>query len=496
MRYLSLAVAIGLAPLASQACTLSFTSPGEGATVRSPTITVYGVGGADAKEGDYGTVTATLNGSPFFNYSGSFTAAVSFLQGRGVGVTLRPGQNFLFVSGSVGGCSASDTMTITYDPELIQSKNKGMPPPNSCHGNPINTAVGNKYQAELDYQSNTAPLLRFERRYNSFDGYWRHTYSTHLVIGATSLRLILADGREVEFARSGNTVTASSDEFGKLSPAADGWVYASADQEQFHFDAQGRLKRQADSEGRSLVLSYNDALVTVTSDTGQSLGFTQDTRQQPLTLEAPGTSVQYEYDIRKRLIGLKKSLDGATTTRRFLYENAQYPRFLTGITDERGIRYATWTYDDQGRAISSEHAGGAEKVTVAYNADGSSTVTNALGKRTTYRFQTIQGVRRITAIEGEPSANCPNSNATFTYDDRGLVKTRTDNKGHVTTFDYNDRGLEVSRTEAYGTPQARTVITEWHPTLFLPLTVTEPDRVTTYRYDDQGRQLSQSVSQR
>ncbi|OEC48542.1 hypothetical protein A9G05_26075 [Pseudomonas sp. ENNP23] len=166
------------------------------------------------------------------------------------------------------------------------------------------------------------------------------------------------------------------------------------------------------------------------------------------------------------------------------------------MTDERGIRYATWAYDDQGRAISSEHAGGAEKVTVAYNADGSSTVTNALGKRTTYRFQTIQGVRRITAIEGEPSANCPNSNATFTYDDRGLVKTRTDNKGHVTTFDYNERGLEVSRTEAFGTPQARTVTTTWHPMLFLPLTVTEPDRITTYRYDDQGRQLSQSVSQR
>lgn len=172
------------------------------------------------------------------------------------------------------------------------------------------------------------------------------------------------------------------------------------------------------------------------------------------------------------------------------------PDPIVGIDEICGVRPATCADDNQGCALSSKHAGGAEKVTVAYNADGSSTVTNALGKRTTYRFQTIQGIRRITAIEGEPSANCPNSNSTFTYDDRGLVKTRTDNKGHVTTFDYNDRGLEVSRTEAYGTPQARTVITEWHPTLFLPLTVTEPDRVTTYRYDDQGRQLSQSVSQR
>jgi len=183
-------------------------------------------------------------------------------------------------------------------------------------------------------------------------------------------------------------------------------------------------------------------------------------------------------------------------TRVYHYATEPYSNLLTGITDERGIRYATWTYDDQGRAISSEHAGGAEKVTVAYNADGSSTVTNALGKRTTYRFQTIQGIRRITAIEGEPSANCPNSNATFTYDDRGLVKTRTDNKGNITTFDYNGRGLEVSRTEAYGTPQARTVITEWHPTLFLPVTITEPDRTTRYSYDVQGRLTGQATTQR
>ncbi len=109
---------------------------------------------------------------------------------------------------------------------------------------------------------------------------------------------------------------------------------------------------------------------------------------------------------------------------------------------------------------------------------------------------TVGNIQRVSSVEGEPSANCPNSNSTFTYDDRGLVKTRTDNKGNVTTFDYNERGLEVSRTEAYGTPQARTVTTTWHPTLFLPLTMTEPDRITTYSYDDQGRQLSQSVSPR
>ena len=73
---------------------------------------------------------------------------------------------------------------------------------------------------------------------------------------------------------------------------------------------------------------------------------------------------------------------------------------------------------------------------------------------------------------------------------------RDSNKGIVTTYDYNDRGLEVTRTEASGTAQARTVTTEWHPSLYLPLAVTEPDRITRYQYDAQGRQLSRTVENR
>ena len=103
---------LGISAGVQAACSLSFTSPSKGAKVTSPNITVYGTGGGDANTGDAGTVTATLNGSPFFNYSGSFTAVVSFLEGRGVPVTLRPGPNYLAVSGSVGGCGASDYMTV------------------------------------------------------------------------------------------------------------------------------------------------------------------------------------------------------------------------------------------------------------------------------------------------------------------------------------------------------------------------------------------------
>ncbi|MGV8584367.1 RHS repeat domain-containing protein, partial [Pseudomonas aeruginosa] len=58
---------------------------------------------------------------------------------------------------------------------------------------------------------------------------------------------------------------------------------------------------------------------------------------------------------------------------------------------------------------------------------------------------------------------------TFTYDERGLLKTRRDNQGNLTTYEYNERGLEILRTEAAGTAQARTIATDWHPRLALPV---------------------------
>ena len=55
----------------------------------------------------------------------------------------------------------------------------------------------------------------------------------------------------------------------------------------------------------------------------------------------------------------------------------------------------------------------------------------------------IQGIKRIVAIEGEPSPNCPSSNSTFTYDDQGLLTSKRDNNGNLTTYQYNARGLET-----------------------------------------------------
>ncbi|WP_244863021.1 DUF6531 domain-containing protein [Pseudomonas sp. Pc102] len=364
--------------------------------------------------------------------------------------------------------------------------------PSSLKGNPINFAIGNKTQNEQDLR---LAELSLTRTYNSYDGAWSHSYSTRLWITGAQITLIHASGRQSFFTNYDNRIKSEPDEFGILKATTEGFSYSSSDGETYFFDQQGRLTKTTHPQKETQTLSYIGSMIQVSDESGHTLSFEENTAHQLLSATDGAHQISYSYN-GNRLTAVTQHHGDVMQQRLYHYENSSNPNLLTGITDERGIRYATWTYDDQGRAISSEHAGGAERTLVSYNADGSSTITNALGKRTTYRFQTIQGVRRITAIEGEPSTNCPNSNSTFTYDDRGLVKTRTDNKGNITTFDYNERGLEVSRTEAFGTPQARTVTTEWHPTLFLPVIITEPDRTTSYSYDVQGRMIGQATTQR
>jgi YD repeat-containing protein len=358
--------------------------------------------------------------------------------------------------------------------------------------------MGNKFQSDSDYSSSSSSPLSFTRSYNSLDGLWRHNFSTSLRFASPKVAsVVMHHGRESFFAISGTTITSKSSDLGVLTKlGTTGWQYISADNERFIFDTAGMLTQWSNAHGAVHQFAYAGSQITVTDNLGNSLTLTEDADHQPLTLTAPGVQITYGYNANKRLTSVTRVMGGQTTQRQFHYEDPRNTSWLTGITDERGVRYATWRYDDKGRAISSEHADGADKVTVAYNADGTVSVTNELGKVAKYSFKYIKGVNRITSIQGEPSANCPNSNSSFTYDSNGLLKTKTDNKGHLTTYGYNARGLEISRTEASGKPEARTITTDWHPTLFLPAVVTEPDRITTYHYDDQGRQLSRTVREK
>ncbi len=187
--------------------------------------------------------------------------------------------------------------------------------------------------------------------------------------------------------------------------------------------------------------------------------------------------------------------------RTYLYDYFTVPQFVSGIIDENGVRISSVEYDGSGRATSSGLTDGTDTFSVDYKYqnygdDQRVTVTNPLGKNKVIHFVEHNGSRVISQIEGKASANCLGANKHFSYDDRGLLQSKTDWFGNSTHYERDERGRVVVRTEAAGTPQERIITTEWHPSLSLPITKTEPERVTRFSYDAEGRLLNKTVSPR
>lgn len=374
-------------------------------------------------------------------------------------------------------------------------------------GNPVHVGIGNKFQEEVDYVSG-AGSLSFIRYFNSdieadqdgaLGGGWRHSYSrsiaTNQISGIQTASVSRPDGKVFFFTLEGGKWMPDSDVSTGLVQSATGWWYTTGGDEVESYDASGNLLSISDRSGYVRTLAYDDKqrLSSVTDTFGRRLTFTYDDTDRIMAFTDPGGGVYtYRYGANNTLVSVIYP-DGKV--RSYLYENTRYPRALTGISDENSNRYATWSYDAQGRAVSSEHAGGADRVTLTYNTDGVTTnVTDALGATQLYTYANILGTVRLTG-KTRSCAGCVPSSMSYTHDPNGNIASKTDFNGVTTTYTHDlTRNLELSRTEAYGTPQARTITTEWHPVFRLPTKITEPNRITTFTYDAQGNLLQKTLA--
>ena len=271
-----------------------------------------------------------------------------------------------------------------------------------------------------------------------------------------------------------------------------GWRLTTAGDTVESYALDGKLTAVTTRAGLKTTLAYNakSQLTTVTGPFGDKLTFTLDAKGRVATMKEPDGGVfKYAYDASNNLASVTHP-DGGI--RKYVYGNAAFPHALTGITDENGQSYASWTYDTLGRAVTSQHAGGAELTTVAYNADGTSTVTDARGNAHAYALTTQFDMVKPTAVTGAPYPAA--GGKAFAYDDNGFVASRTDFDGNVTTYAHDARGNETSRTEAAGTALARTISTAWLPNFHLPAKITEPGRVTSFSYDAHGNLLKKTVA--
>ena len=391
----------------------------------------------------------------------------------------------------------NDPYTGACTHKHMTAKTKGRPQTPICGiaGNPINISNGNKFQTETDFTIKSSGAMTFKRHYNSSDGIWRHSFSSHMRLDSIFAYVILADGREIQFKKVKNTHTFMQSNEGTLTANGEYYKYTSINNESYIFDKDLMLHKQTDKFGETITLHREGFDLTIQNTNGVTFQLTEDALWQPIRFKSENLIIDYTYDS-NQLTTVTKRYPSTISTRKYFYKDGPSKQpLLTSIIDERGIEFARWEYDNLGRAIKSEHANGAGRTLISYFGDGDSAeITNELGRVTKYEFINIDGTRHISAINGEPSLNCPSSNSTFTYTTGGQLSSHVNAEGILTEFKYNERGLEIRRTEASGTLAPRTTVTEWHPIHPLPTKVITTNKTTSYEYDERGRQTRKTIT--
>ncbi|MFS1526255.1 DUF6531 domain-containing protein [Microbulbifer sp. 2304DJ12-6] len=348
----------------------------------------------------------------------------------------------------------------------------------------------------------------------SVNNNWRHNHSLFLAhytlpereTERVTERVIAyrPNGKDLHFKNENGIFVAEANRDWRVKKALDengkftGWELKSSEYTET-YDSNGRILRVENQQGQGITYTYNEVVAgpsvyTITDDNGNSMNLIWSGPRNLLAISRnDGSTYRFGYTNSDLLQSITFP-DNDNSKRIFRYEDSRFPNALTGVTDEAGNVYSTFTYDDQGRAIRTEHNGGAESVDVEYVDKNTRRLTNALDKKTTYNYSDVHGVKRITSVEGEASANCAAANMNYSYDANGFVASETDWEGNTTTYTRDNLGRELTRTEAAGTPEAKVITTEWHDTLNLPKKVITFEGITEYTYDTEGRLLSKKVT--
>lgn len=386
---------------------------------------------------------------------------------------------------------------------------------NSGGGDPIHLGTGNMFLQEADAAIQGGIGLTFSRYYNSAEARsgslapWRADYLgsfnalkfTYVNIPDSgglqtiTAKLFRDDGREMTFTATyrpsdstfmtpWTSVTERKIWLETVDPPNGTWtgvnVHDGSGSYRF-YNRSGRLTTISDADGVRATLTLGSSGPTRVQDRfGNRLDFTYASSRVS-ALAVNGTPwATYTYSSGS-VIRINKVTYADGKFREYKYQDFANPNVITSVVDERGITVNRWFYDQEGRGIGSELAAGQQPVDIVYNGDGTVTEVFANGLSYVYSFQTVAG-RKLTSRKDRYINGVLTTYYETVYDAIGNKLSERDWEGNITQRTFNSRNLEIARTEAYGTPQARTVTTDWHATLNRPVTVTTPDTITTYTY--------------
>ena len=373
----------------------------------------------------------------------------------------------------------------------------------ATEGNPCSPMTGNKSLTETDFRAGPFEITRhynssLELGSRSIGAGWSHNYDTRL-ISSGGYTLVKPDGNVEEFSSASNGGYRSVTNPGKILmiagdlaqltyPGGRKEIYqltASSD----HGQEQFRLIEiyTADLPDRAITLTYSDSaglLDSITGPSGRQLLLEYDLNGSLSTLLLPdGKRILYSRDASGNLSEVTFQ-DGSKRT--YLYEDSRLPHHLTGIIDENGARFATYQYDAFGRVTLSEHAAGANRVTLNYLEAAITEVTGPLGEIRSYQFDPYKPSFDVSDVSDGDGMTA------YTRDANGWPTQSTNAAGHTVESNY-DEFHEISRVEGAGTPEQRTVITTWNNDLNRKILIEEAGVNTRFDYDGMGRLVSKSM---
>ncbi|MFO7557789.1 MAG: RHS repeat-associated core domain-containing protein [Desulfobacterales bacterium] len=319
---------------------------------------------------------------------------------------------------------------------------------------------GNKHYSETDF-SDSGTDLSFKRHYNSrlqidfgLGHGWTSNHHKRLEKYANTLWARRGDGRAEHFTLSGSDWQGDPDCRLTLTEDAGGFDLKTTDDTVERYDLNGRLLSVTDSTGRITAYNYNTngKLENVTGPFGHTLTFAyNDYGKIEVMYDTANNPHTFSYDAKNNL-GKVDHPDGTYRIYHYELEDIPLRHSLTGISDERGIRLATYEYYSDGRIKTIDHPNNADKKNFVYGTN-TYTVTNGRGISTAYTTIKRNNVTLVTQIVGP--ACCGDGNASYSYDSNNNLLSKTVN-GKTTKYgDYDSRGNPGYKIEAFGTSEER-----------------------------------------
>jgi len=395
-------------------------------------------------------------------------------------------------------------------------------------GNPCDVTTGDKRIFETDLEIGGLSLQRsYQSLTAAFGGNlgigWTHNYKSYLVLddATTPRHYATASGLVEPLTEVGSGVFVSQTGSG-LVVKGDGtyWTafFPDGSRKLFDYVEPIRILKIINAADQEITFAYNarkELPNRITDWNGNYIQFYYTAKNLVNRIvDSAGREFKYEYsgwdagdeDWTSGDARLLKVIYPDDSFKEYLYEDSSLPNHITGIMDENGDRYSTYSYYPDGRAHTSEHAG-YEKVTLVYDSDTQTTVTDGDGNNSVYQYTENLKIRKfeydgveynsleaaIAAVRIKHSngkwekmqpyrwsgAAASSSSSLFpmvtsmsvgggsaalltpkTGDHARRTEDMLDEGGGSTHFVYGDYHTE-SKTEAYGTTLARTTDYEY-----------------------------------